>query len=108
MERNYKAMWTEWQTSYYISFQAYSVNLTRGDNGKFGFTHNNGRITKLTQGSSADRSEIEVGDQIFSVNDELITEKKSTKTVINETGSFITLHLYKKGKSFILDKILRF
>ena len=89
-------------------FEAYSVNLTRGDNGKFGFAHNNGRITKLTQGSSADRSEIEVGDQIFSVNDKIIIEKKTTKNVINETGSFITLHLYKKGNSFIIGTLLQF
>ena len=88
-------------------FEAYSVNLTRGENGKFRFTHNNGRITKLTPGSSADRSEMEVGDQIFSVNDEIIIEKKTTKNVINATGSFITLHLYKKGKSFTISEILQ-
>ena len=96
------------KNSSYVSFKAYSVNLTRGDNGKFGFTHNNGRITKLTQGSSADGSEMEVGDRIFSVNDEIIIDKKETKYVINETGSFITLHLYKKGKSFTICEILQF
>ena len=88
-------------------FEAYSVNLTRGDNGKFGFAHNNGRITKLTKASSADQSEMEVGDQIFSVNDEIIIEKKTTKNVINETGSFITLHLYKKGKTYTICKIIK-
>ena len=41
---------------------------------------------------------MEVGDQIFSVNDEIVMEKKGTQNVINESGSFITLHLYKKGK----------
>ena len=51
---------------------------------------------------------MEVGDQIFSVNDEIIIDKKETKYVINETGSFITLHLYKKGKSFIIGKVLQF
>ena len=51
---------------------------------------------------------MEVGDQIFSVNDEIIIEKKTTKNVINETGSFITLHLYKNGKSFMTGKILQF
>ena len=50
---------------------------------------------------------MEVGDQIFSVNDEIIIEKKTTKNVINETGSFITLHLYKKGKSFTISEILQ-
>ena len=49
---------------------------------------------------------MEVGDQIFSVNDEIIIEKKTTKNVINETGSFITLHLYKKGKTYTICKIL--
>ena len=50
---------------------------------------------------------MEVGDQIFSVNDEIIIEKKTTKNVINETGSFITLHLYKKGKTYTICKILK-
>ena len=51
---------------------------------------------------------MEVGDQIFSVNDKIIIEKKTTKNVINETGSFITLHLYKKGNSFIIGTLLQF
>ena len=51
---------------------------------------------------------MEVGDQIFSVNDEIIIEKKTTKNVINDTGSFITLHLYKKGKSFIIGEKIQF
>ena len=78
----------------------YEVNLRKGDNGLFGFTHTDGLIINVTKGSSADREGVNLGDLIFAVNDKESSEKQNIYNLIQnrDSGDSVNLKLYRKGK----------
>ena len=77
----------------------YEVSLNKGKNGKFGFTHTDGLIKKITKESSADKANIEVGDLIFEVNGKRASEEQNIHKLIRErsTGDSVRLKIYRKG-----------
>ena len=81
----------------------YEVSLKKGKNGKFGFTHTDGLIKKITKESSADKANIGVGDLIFEVNGKRASEKQNVYKLMRgrKTGNLVRLKLYRKGKQVI-------
>ena len=77
----------------------YEVSLNKGKNGKFGFTHLEGLIKKISKESSADKANIEVGDLIIEVNGERASKKQNVHKLIRDssTGDSVRLKLYRKG-----------
>ena len=78
----------------------YQVSLNKGKNGKFGFTHTDGLIKKITKESSADRANIGVGDLIFEVNGKKASQKRNVYNLMRDrnTGDSVRLKLYRKGE----------
>ena len=77
----------------------YEVSLNKGKNGKFGFTHTEGLIKKITKESSADKANIEVGDLIFEVNGKRTSKAQNVYKLMRDrnTGASVRLKLYRKG-----------
>ena len=82
----------------------YQVSLKKGDRGKFGFTHTDGLIKKVTDESSAHKANIEVGDLIFAVNGKRASENHNVYKLMRDriTGDFVKLKLYRKGTKEII------
>ena len=87
---------------FYLSI-VYEVSLKKGKNGKFGFTHTDGLIKKITKESSADKENIGVGDLIFEVNGKRASEKQNVYKLMRDrkSGDSVRLKLYRKGKQVI-------
>ena len=78
--------------------------VKKGDNGKFGFTHTDGLINIVVDGSSADKANIEVGDLIFAINGKRPSENENIYSLMKnrETGDFVKLNVYRKGDKLLL------
>ena len=81
----------------------YEVSLNKGKNGKFGFTHTDGLIKKITKESSADKANIGVGDLIFEVNGKRASERQDVYKLMRDrdTRDYVELKLYRKGNLVI-------
>jgi len=90
--------WGHCSNSCPVSSRVYEVSLNKGKNGKFGFTHTDGLIKKITKESSADKANIEVGDLIFEVNGKRASEKHNVYKLMRnrDTRDYVELKLYRK------------
>ena len=89
--------------NFIVLIVVYEVNLRKGDDGLFGFTHTDGLIINVTRGSSADREGVSVGDLIFAVNDKEASDKQNIYSLMQNrnSGDLVKLKLYRKGKTLL-------
>ena len=80
----------------------YEANLTRGDNGKFGFTHTDGIINVVVEGSSADKGKLQLWDRIYAVDGRKPFKKKNIYSLMKNAGTTVVLSLYRNGMFDIL------
>jgi len=81
--------------------EPYTLQLTRGTNGRFGFSVSHQfkwQIDKITKGSLAESSGLKVGDKIFAVNGIAVSDTKEIENIIRSSVPAITLSLYRAGK----------
>ena len=68
----------------------YEATLSRGNNGKFGFTHTDGIIRVVVKGSSSDKNKLEIGDHIFAVDGKKPSDKENIYKLMKNAGSSVT------------------
>ena len=75
--------------------------LNREPGGRFGFSvsqERNCEIDGITKGSPADKSELQVGDVIISINYQKATTTKEVVEIMRGTGDSLEIKYCKKGK----------
>ena len=77
----------------------YFVNLTLGQNEKFGFEEglDEGKVTHIRDESPADKSKMKRGDQIFAINRKPIINKGTITNLIQQSHPSIALSVYRRG-----------
>ena len=76
--------------------------MKRGADGLFGFSVSsraNCEIDKITKGSSAQASGLQVGDKIYAINDKPVFSTTEIEEMMKNTGHSVSLRLYKAGTS---------
>ena len=76
----------------------YYVNLTLKENGNFGLYLLDEKVTRVRDGSPASKSKIEAGDRMFAINGKIIKNKDDINSLLQRSGSFLGLTLYRRGK----------
>ena len=75
----------------------FSVKLTRGDNGLFGFDRDGGRVVKITEGSPAEKcGKIRIGDEIVAINNYKILTMDNSSVVLKNSGTSVIITFRRK------------
>ena len=77
----------------------YFVNLTLGQNEKFGFEEglDEGKVTHVRVESPADKIKMKSGDQIFAINRRPLKNKGTIMNLIQGSRPSIALSVYRRG-----------
>ena len=81
--------------------------MKRGADGLFGFSVSsraNCEIDKITKGSSAQASGLQVGDKIYAINDKPVFSTTEIEEMMKNTGHSVSLRLYKAGTSLYISE----
>ena len=73
------------------------MTLVRGQNGKFGFSHEGPLITKIFPGEPADlNGKISVGDRLYAINETVISNDNDIE-MLDDCADAVDLILSKAG-----------
>ena len=76
--------------------------MIRGDNGRLGFHHVDGKIVSIAEDSPAGRNDnLQIGDQIMKINQNVVSAYDTIydiQRMLEKAGKFVNLTIWREGK----------
>ena len=81
----------------------YYVNITKGEDGTFGFKHYEGKVGTINKGSRASYTKMQEGDTITKINNKSVTSMTSSQIsrILGQCEYHVTLELCRIGTVYI-------